>query len=71
MGELIRFRPRQGARPEPTGTAQAGTSGQEGTEILAGAEILLFLGVRYERHDDKVAGSTKRPVRRGSRAKRA
>jgi len=65
MGELIRFRPRQEARP-------AGTAHSERNAVPAGgAEILLFTGVRYERHPEEEAGAAKRPAGRNSRRKRA
>lgn len=65
MGELIRFRPRQGARPVAPASATAETGS------MGGAQILLFLGVRYERHQDDSATPEKTPVRRASRRKRA
>lgn len=65
MGEVIRLRPRQGARPEESVTAIAAAEKGEG------ATILLFLGVRYERHPDETVEPTSRRVRRGTRRKRA
>lgn len=65
MGEVIRLRPRQGARPEGSVTASAETVGKDG------AQILLFLGVRYERHQEDGSDPTKRHVRRTGRRKRA
>ena len=65
MGELIRFRPRQGARPAASASAPAETG------VTGGAQILLFLGVRYERHQDDSATRSKSPTRRASRRKRA
>jgi hypothetical protein len=65
MGEVIRLRPRQGARSEVSVSAAADAVNKDG------ATILLFLGVRYERHQDDSSNPTKRQVRRGSRRKRA
>ena len=65
MGDIIRFRPRQGARPTGTGIAQAGSAG------TGSAQILLFLGVRYERHQEEGVSRAKNPSRPGSRRKRA
>lgn len=65
MGEIIRLRPRQGARPEKNATDEAGNLSN------GGATILLFLGVRYERHDDDTASPARRQSRRNSRRKRA
>lgn len=65
MGDIIRFRPRQGARPEGSVSVSTETGNEDG------AKILLFLGVRYERHQDDSANPGKRPVRRTSRRKRA
>jgi hypothetical protein len=65
MGDIIRFRPRQGARPERSVSVTTETGNEEG------ATILLFLGVRYERHQDDSANTGKRQVRRTSRRKRA
>lgn len=65
MGEIIRLRPRQGARPEKIATDNADTNSN------GGATILLFLGVRYERHDDDIASPAKRHSRRGGRRKHA
>lgn len=61
MGEVIRLRPRQGARPDLSEQAAAGPHGD------GGATILLFLGVRYERHAEKPERAPKRNVRRGGR----
>lgn len=68
MGDIIRLRPRQGARrPGATGMPVA-PKGQ-------GATILFFLGVRYERHDDPAPSPgthSDRPTDRGgNRRKRA
>lgn len=65
MGEIIRLRPRQGAKPEKRSAVDADTSGN------GSATILLFLGVRYERHDDDSASPAKRHSRRGGRRKHA
>lgn len=65
MGDIIRFRPRQGAKPEGSASASAG-AGNKG-----GAQILLFLGVRYERQRDESADPGKRHGRRSSKRKRA
>jgi hypothetical protein len=63
MGEIIRLRPHLEARQKnaaPQGAARGRT-----------ATILLFLGVRYERHDDPILAPTARDVPRGRRRKRA
>lgn len=60
MGELIRFRPRHGARPE-TSASRSGT-GEQGS-----ATILLFMGVRYERHEGLDRKPPKPQARRGGR----
>lgn len=65
MGDIIRFRPRQGARPEGSVSVPAEAGNEDG------AKILFFLGVRYERHQDGSASAGKRPARRTSRRKRA
>lgn len=53
MGDLIRFRPREGARPTSGIADEAMTDGD------GGATILLFTGVRYERHEEKPATAPK------------
>ena len=64
MGEVIRFQPREGVRIAP--------ASDEGTARRTGnAEILLFLGVRYERHEETGAGRVKAPAKRGRPRKRA
>lgn len=66
MGELIRLRPRQEARPASSPVATA-TGGDRDS-----ATILLFTGVRYERHDGANAPAVKPQARRGGgRRKRA
>lgn len=65
MGDIIRFRPRQGARPEGSVSVSTETGNEDG------AKILLFLGVRYERHQDDSASPGKRQARRPGRRKRA
>jgi hypothetical protein len=65
MGEIIRLRPRHGAKLETT--TNPGTD----TDRKCGATILLFTGVRYERHEEGQANAAKRPVGRGGRRKRA
>lgn len=65
MGELIRFRPRQGAKP---GALRSGTPDRDGAP---GATILLFTGVRYERHEDAPALAPRSHSPRGGRRKRA
>ncbi len=65
MGDIIRLRPRQGARSEKNAADEAGNLSN------GGATILLFLGVQYKRHDDDTASPTKRQPRRNSRRKRA
>jgi hypothetical protein len=64
MGEIIPLRPRHGATTDldtPRIPAGAGE----------GATILLFTGVRYERHNDPAPAKTPRPAGRGGRRKRA
>lgn len=61
MGDVIRLRPRHGARPEMSNPAQAGADSN------GGATILLFLGVRYERHAETPESAPKRNARRGGR----
>lgn len=65
MGELIRFRPRKGAKPPVPRTDSTDRAG------AGGATILLFTGVRYERHEESPALAPKRQSPRGSRRKRA
>lgn len=65
MGEVIRLRPRQEVRSRPKTDAEIGSEGG------SGAEILLFLGVRYERHDGPGAIAAKRHAKRGKNRKRA
>lgn len=64
MGEIIPLRPRQGARTDLTPPRSVAGAGE-------GAMILLFTGVRYERHADVVPKKSPRPARRGGRRKRA
>lgn len=63
MGDIIPLRPRHGARTD-LAAAKAPLSGD-------GATILLYTGVRYERHEDAGAGKAPRPAGRGGRRKRA
>ena len=49
MGELIRFRPRQGAKPG------ARLADDVIRDPANGATILFFTGIRYERHADEPA----------------
>jgi hypothetical protein len=65
MGEIIRFRPRQGARPVLDAAADTIAT------TIKSATILFFTGVRYERHDRSGEVPRKRPLGRGSRRKRA
>ncbi len=65
MGEIIRLRPRQEVRSRPKAEDELGTQGG------SGAEILLFLGVRYERHDGPGAVAAKGHAKRGKNRKRA
>lgn len=65
MGEVIRLRPRQEVRLRPKTDAEIGVEGG------GGAEILLFLGVRYERHDGPDAVAVKGHAKRGKNRKRA
>jgi hypothetical protein len=65
MGEIIRLRPRQEVRSRPKSDAELGGEGG------GGAEILLFLGVRYERHDGPSAVAAKGHAKRGRNRKRA
>ena len=65
MGEIIRFRPRQGARQ---------TSALKEQSLVGapcGADILLFMGVRYERHVEENAVQTKGHPKRGRPKKTA
>lgn len=70
MGELIRFRPRQGAKP---GARLADDAIRDAAN---GATILFFTGIRYERHadeqqNDPPARATKGPSSRTGRRQRA
>lgn len=65
MGDIIRFRPRQEVRSRPRADHPIGDEGG------SGAEILLFLGVRYERHDGPGAVAAKGQAKRGKNRKRA
>lgn len=65
MGEIIRFRPRQGAKQPGVGSADTMNSG------AGSAEILLFTGVRYERHEGATKALAKGTSRRGRGKKRA
>ena len=65
MGEIIRLRPRQEVRSRSKSDAELGGEGG------GGAEILLFLGVRYERHDGPDAVAAKGHAKRGKNRKRA
>ena len=62
MGEIVRFRPRSEA------SASVRRERTESTDDRGGAEILLFLGVRYERHpeplDTTLTPRRRRPSRR-------
>ncbi|GEM_PF-3510274 len=64
MGEVIRLRPRQEVRSRPKTDVEIGEGG-------SGAEIFLFLGVRYERHEGPDAVAAKRHAKRGKNRKRA
>ena len=59
MGEMIEFR--QTAR-----TARA----RPASEATTGARILLFTGVRYERHADEPEPQTPEPSKDGTRRRR-
>lgn len=63
MGDIIRLRPRQEARSGRTAPAEADHPGS--------ATILIFTGVRYERHETPSTSEPTRPQRRGGRRKRA
>lgn len=65
MGEVIRLRPRQEVRSHPKAVIEIGDKGG------SGAEIFLFLGVRYERHDGPGAIAAKGHAKRGKNRKRA
>ncbi len=65
MGEVIRLRPRQEVRSRPKADPEIGGEGG------SGAEILLFLGVRYERHEGPGAVAAKGHAKRGKNRKRA
>lgn len=65
MGELIRFRPRREGSSRLSSGSETGPAGGKG------AEIILFLGVRYERHDGPNAIAAKGQAKRGKNRKRA
>lgn len=65
MGEIIRLRPRQGAKPEQNVPELAGTP------VRDGATILLFTGVRYQRHEELEPTPPRRHSPRGGGRKRA
>lgn len=65
MGDVVRFRPRQGASRPAVARAESGA-----TEA-GGAQILLFLGVRYERHEEVTPAGRKGQAKRGRPKKRA
>lgn len=64
MGEIIPLRPRHGARTDLLSPRTAANAGE-------GAMILLFTGVRYERHTEAAPAKSPRPAGRGGRRKRA
>jgi hypothetical protein len=64
MGEIIRFQPRPEERRRRPSHENGMTEGE-------GAKILLFLGVRYERHDGATAFAPKGQAKRGRNRKRA
>ncbi len=59
MGDVIRFQPRREVK-----VVRAPAEGE-------GATILLFTGVRYERHEEPAPVNMPRPAGRGGRRKRA
>jgi hypothetical protein len=65
MGEIIPLRPRQGAMKDLSTARTIPVGAGEG------AMILLFTGVRYERHEEAKPAKTPRPAGRGGRRKRA
>jgi hypothetical protein len=65
MGEVLRFHPRQEGRNRTKFGTDAGPQGGDG------AEIILFLGVRYQRHDGDNAIASKGRSKRGKNRKRA
>jgi hypothetical protein len=64
MGELIRFQPRLEENRRRPSHVSGATEGE-------GAKILLFLGVRYERHDGATPFAPKGQAKRGRNRKRA
>jgi hypothetical protein len=65
MGNVVPFRPRDGAKR----LAKTASSGD--VAVTGGADILLFLGVRYERHTDEQPRVDKTTTRKGRSRKRA
>lgn len=65
MGDVLRFQPRQEGRTRTRSGTDAGPKGGDG------AEIILFLGVRYERHDGDKAIASKGRSKRGKNRKHA
>jgi hypothetical protein len=65
MGEVIRFRPREGVIKQ----GFAGDMADGATR--SPAQILLFTGVRYERHGEAGLDSAKPHKKRGRPRKRA
>ena len=65
MGEVIRFRPREGAR------RQNGEAGIRDEALREPARILLFTGVRYERYGEAGVEAAKPQKKRGRPRKRA
>ena len=65
MGEILRFQPRQEGRLRSRSGIDAGPKSADG------AEIILFLGVRYQRHDGDNAIASKGRSKRGKNRKRA
>jgi hypothetical protein len=65
MGNVIPLRPRDGAkRAEKSRIARDGV-------VSGGAEIVLFLGVRYERHAEETPPLDRPSPKKGNSRKRA
>lgn len=65
MGEVLRFEPRPGGRNRTRSGQMAGFPESPG------GEVVLFLGVRYERHDGARAAASKGRPKRGKNRKSA
>lgn len=65
MGEILRFEPRPGGR------SRNRTGLEAGLPDGSGGEVVLFLGVRYERQDGVNTIAGKGRSKRGKNRKRA